>query len=325
MRVLVTGASGFIGKAVVRELQQAGHAVIGLARSAQAEHALRSMDVQPFRGRLEDATSLLQAASACDGVIHLAFMHGLRNMSVATRLQVIFGGRPSGLVTRFLRVGTEADRRAIDALAASLEGSGRPLVATFGTLGLAAPGPRRAMPFVESDDPDPHSPGHGRAITESAVAAWATRGVRASIVRLPPSVHGDGDAGFVPQLLRVARKRKRAGYVGDGRNRWPAVHLLDAARLFRLALERGQAGARYHGVAEEGIALRDIAGVIGRRLGVPMASCEATEALAHFGWLGPLAALDNPCDSTDTRASLGWQPEQRGFLEDIGRAGYFMS
>jgi nucleoside-diphosphate-sugar epimerase len=283
------------------------------------------MDVQVFRGDLENADSLREAASASDGVIHLAFMHGLSKASLARRLHVFFGGRPGGIVTRFLAVTTEADRRAIEALAEGLEGSGRPLVTTFGTLGLASGGPRRSVPFAESDGPDPRSPGFGRATTESTVEAWAARGVRASIVRLPPSVHGDGDAGFVPQLVRAARQKKCAAYVGDGRNRWPAVHRLDAARLFRLALEHGEAGARYHGVAEEGIAFRDIAGVIGRRLGLPMASCEAAQASAHFGWLAPLVSLDNPASSALTRERLGWQPREAGLLADIDRASYFAS
>lgn len=323
MRVLVTGANGFIGSAVVRELQQAGHSVAGLARSGETERALRQMDVHPFRGDLENADSLREAASASDGVIHLAFMHGLSKLLLARRLHVLFGGWPAGIVARFLSATTGADRRAIDALAAGLEGSGRPLVTTFGTLGLASGEAHRSMPFAESDAPDPRSPGFGRAMTESTVEAWAARGVRTSIVRLPPSVHGDGDAGFVPQLIHAARKKRCAAYVGGGHNRWPAVHRLDAARLFRLALERGEAGARYHGVAEEGIAFRDIAAVIGRRLDLPVASREAAQAAAHFSWLAPLVSLDNPTSSAVTRERLGWQPGEAGLLADIDRASYF--
>lgn len=323
MRVLVTGAQGFIGTAVVRELQQAGHVVVGLARSGAAEQTLRCMGVEPVRGDLENTDGLRQAASASDGVVHLAFMHGLSKMSLARRMHVFLGGRPAGLVTRFLSITTEADRRAIDALAEGLKGSGRPLVTTFGTLGLACDGAYRSMPFAEGDHPDPQSPGFGRARAESVVEAWAERGVRASIIRLPPSVHGDGDAGFVPQLIRTARKKKCAAYIGDGSNRWPAVHRLDAARLFRLALERGEAGARYHGVAEQGIALRDIAAVIGRRLGLPVVCHKAAQAAAAFGWLAPMVSLDNPASSVLTRARLGWEPRETGLLADIDRASYF--
>lgn len=251
-------------------------------------------------------------------------MHGLSKLSLARRLHVFFGGWPAGIVARFLSATTGADRRAIDALAAGLEGSGRPLVTTFGTLGLASGEAHRSTPFAESDAPDPRSPGFGRAMTESTVEAWAARGVRTSIVRLPPSVHGDGDAGFVPQLIHAARKKRCAAYVGGGHNRWPAVHRLDAARLFRLALERGEAGARYHGVAEEGIAFRDIAAVIGRRLDLPVASREAAQAAAHFSWLAPLVSLDNPTSSAVTRERLGWQPREAGLLADIDRASYFV-
>lgn len=258
MRVFVTGATGFVGAAVVRELIAAGHAVVGLARSEIGAKALLAAGAQPHRGDLDDPESLRRGAAISDGVIHLAFMHGLSKASITGRLQVLFGGLPSGIVSRFMTVTTEADRRAIDTLGAALKGSGRPLVTTFGTMGLA-PGLPVATPATEHDMPDPRSPGAGRAASEEVVERWASLGVRASMVRLAPSVHGDGDTGLIPQLIGVARKKRASAYIGNGLNRWPAVHRRDAARLFRLALERGFAGARYHGVAEEGVTFREIA------------------------------------------------------------------
>lgn len=323
MRVFVTGATGFIGTAVVRELKQAGHAVVGLARNGAAAAALRRLGAQPHPGDLDDPDSLRTAAARADGVIHLAFMHGLSKASWRRRLYILAGGAPGGLVQRFLEVTTGADRRAIDALGAALQGSGRPLVATFGTLGLAATGVMRDAHAVETDGPDPASPGHGRAITESALDTWAGRGVRTAIVRLPPTVHGAGDGGLVPQMIRAARRKRVSAFVDEGYNRWPAVHRDDAARLFRLALERGSAGARYHGVAEEGIAMRDIAGAIGRRLDVPVSSMTPAGAAKHFGWLGPFVALDNPSSSRWTRERLGWQPSGPSLFEDLDAGGYF--
>ncbi len=192
----------------------------------------------------------------------------------------------------------EADRRAIDAFGAALKGSGRPLVTTFGTMGLSHVGFRAAKPATEEDEPDPLSPGILRARTEEKVEALASLGVRATMIRLAPTVHGEGDTGLVPQLIGIARKKGRFAYVGDGQNRWPAVHRRDAARLFRLALEKGAAGARYHGVAEEGIPFRSIAEVIGRQLSIPVGSVSVKEAAKSFSWFGDFAATDNPATST---------------------------
>ena len=323
MRVFVTGAHGFIGRAVVQELQRVGHSVMGLARSSQAENILRHMHVEPRRGDLEDGQVLRKAASESDGVIHLAFMHGLSKASLSKRIYVLCGGAPADIVKRFLTITTEADRYAIDAMAAGLEGSGRPLITTFGTLGLANTGLDRQHPFREEDRPDPLSPGFGRATTESIVDGWAQRGVRAMIVRLPPTVHGDGDSGFVPQLIAIARKKKCSAYIGEGCNRWPAVHRRDAAALFRLALEKGLPGAHYHGVAEEGVAFRDIAQTIGARLNVPVVSRVREEAARQFGWLGPFVCLNNPTSSRWTREQLGWRPQGPTLTVDIDRDGYF--
>jgi nucleoside-diphosphate-sugar epimerase len=323
MRVFVTGATGFIGSAVVDELIGAGHSVTALARSEEAGKKLSAKGVQPHPGSLDDSESLRSAAGAADGVIHLAYMHGLSQIPFAERLRIIFGGLPGSIVSRFLKVSAEADRHAIDAIGAALNGSGRPLVTTFGTLGLSHEGFRAARPATEDDEPDPLSPGIDRAMTEERVEALASLGVRATMIRLAPSVHGKGDTGLVPQLIGIARKRGHSGYIGEGRNRWPAVHIRDAARLFRLAMEKGTAGSRYHGVGEEGIPFRSIAEEIGRKLNVPVGSITAGEAAKQFSYFGGFAATDNPSSSDRTREQLCWEPAGPGLLADLDGPGYF--
>ncbi len=294
MRVFVTGATGFIGTAVVQELIHAGHQVLGLSRSDAGAKSLIDAGAKVHRGDLQDLESLRSGASMCEGVIHMAFIHDFSAYAAAV----------------------ETDRRAVEAIAGALEGSGKPLVIASGTLMVA-----HARPGTEQDAPA--SVDVPRAASEATVIAAAGRGVRGSVVRLPPSVHGDGDHGFVPMLIGIAREKGVSAYVGDGLNRWPAVHRLDAAHLFRLALEKGSAGARYHAVADDGVPIRDIAEVIARRLNVPVVSKSSEEAAGHFGFLAFVLGMDAPASSAQTRESLGWRPTQPGLIPDLDHARYF--
>ncbi|QEH35824.1 hypothetical protein OJF2_43810 [Aquisphaera giovannonii] len=296
MRIFVTGASGFIGSAIVPELLVAGHEVVGLVRSDESARAVEAAGARAHRGSLEDLDGLRAGAAESDGVIHAGFVHDF---------------------SRFREV-CEIDRRAVEALGDVLAGSGRPLVVTSGVGVLPGGG------LATEDTAPPSGPdAMPRAASERATEAAAARGVRAMVLRLPPSVHGDGDRGFVPMLAAVAREKGVSAYVGEGLNRWPAVHRLDAARLYRLTLERGRAGARYHGIADEGVPFREIAAVIGRHVGVPVASKAFEEAPGHFGWFGHFAALDIPSSSRKTREELGWEPTQPGLIADIDRPTYF--
>jgi nucleoside-diphosphate-sugar epimerase len=319
MRVFVTGATGFIGSAIVRELIDQGHQVLGLARSEASARSLIAAGAQVHRGQIQDLESLRRGAAAADGAIHTAFFHDPKHMGLATILRVMLGGSPGGIVMRFLKTAVDADRRVIETIGKVFEGSGRPLVAAFGTLAMK-PGQ-----LAREDDPyDPNSAGALRGETENTMLGLASKGVRTSSIRLAPLVHGVGDrAGLAPRLIEIARKKRSSGYLGDGNNRWPAVHRLDAARLFRLALEKGPAGGRYHGVAEEGVPVREMAELIGRRLNLPVVSVSSAEAAKRFSWLAGFLGVDNPTSSQLTQERLGWSPANPGLIADLDQPSYF--
>jgi nucleoside-diphosphate-sugar epimerase len=285
MRIFVTGASGWIGSAVVPELIGAGHQVLGLARSDSSAAAVTGMGAEVLRGDLNDLDALRAGAAGSDGVIHLAFIHDF---------------------TRF-EASIQADARAIEVMGAALEGSGKPLVIASGTPAL----PGRVA--TERDSAPSGGPAAGRGVNAQTALDMASRGVRSSIVRLPRSVHGKGDHGFIAVLIGLARDKGVSGYVGDGSSRWPAVHVLDAAHLFRLAVEQAPAGSVVHAVGDEGVPIADIAAVIGRRLSLPAASRPAED----FGFLGMILAVDQPASSGITRELFGWRPVQPGLIEDL--------
>ncbi len=319
MRVFVTGATGFIGSAVVQELLGAGHQVVGLARSEASAQALLAAGAEVQRGTVEDLDSLRRGAAKAEGAIHLAFFHEFTHARLPTRLRVLLGGSPGGIISRFTRAAVDTDRRAFEAIGKALTGTDRPLVAAFGTLAMKA----RQL-ATEEEAADSGSVGAARGASEAALRALAADGIRTSVIRLPPVVHGDGDrAGFVPRLIAVTRKQGVSVYIGDGQNRWPSVHCLDAARLFRLALEQGPAGGTYHGVAEEGIPFHEISEMIGKKLGVPIADKSPHEAAKLFSWLAPFLPVDNPTSSKLTQERLGWQPTHPGLLADLDHGSYF--
>ncbi|MGA3362644.1 MAG: SDR family oxidoreductase [Solirubrobacteraceae bacterium] len=306
MRVFVTGASGWIGSAVVAELIGAGHQVIGLARSDDSAAALAGAGAEARRGTLDDLDVLAGAAADCDGVIHLAFKHDLA-----------FSGQFEGAA--------QADRRAVETLGEALAGSDRPLLIASGTLGVAA---GRLATEQDGHGPDSAAAAWGegprvRHATAEYVLSLAARGVRSSVVRLPPTNHGDGDGGFMATLVAIAREKGVSGYIGDGANRWPAVHRLDSAHLFQLALEHAPAGSTLHAVADEGVPIRDVAEVIGRHLNVPAASIAPQDAAEHFSWLAGFIGFDSPASSALTRELLAWQPTRPGLIDDLDQGHYF--
>jgi nucleoside-diphosphate-sugar epimerase len=295
MHVFVTGASGFIGSAVVKELIDAGHQVLGLARSDASAAIVAAAGAEVHRGSLEDLDSLRSAATSTDGVIHTGFNHDFSKF----------------------QANCELDRNAIEAIGAALAGSNRPLIVTSGT-GFLAPGG-----LSTEDTPAPTPSAAMPRVSEQTAMAAADKGVRVSAIRLPPSVHGDGDHAFIPMLIGIARQTGLSAYIGEGQNHWPAVHRLDAASLYRLALEKGTSGVCYHGVADAGIPFKEIAEVIGKRLGLPVVSKSGEEAAAHFTWFTHFAGIDNRTSSQKTRDALGWQPRQEGLLADLDHPRYF--
>jgi nucleoside-diphosphate-sugar epimerase len=306
MRVFVTGASGWIGSAVVPELIDAGHQVIGLARSDASADALTAAGAEMHRATLDDLDGLREATATSDGVIHLAFKH-----------DIAFSGDFQGAA--------DADRRAVETIGETLAGSDRPFVIASGTLGVA---PGRVASEQDGHDSNPAVAAWGggpqtRWATAELVLSLGSRGVRSSVVRLPPTNHGDGDNGFVAALVGIARDKGVSGYIGDGTNRWPAVHRLDSARLFRLALEQAPAGSTLHAVADEGVPIRDIAEVIGRHLNLPVLSISPEDAGEHFAWLAGFLAADSPASSALTRELLGWQPTHPGLIADLDQGHYF--
>ncbi len=292
MRVFVTGASGWIGSAVVPELLGAGHHVLGLARSASSAAAIAATGAEVLRGDLDDLDTLHAGATRSDGVIHLAFIHDSTQMEASV----------------------QADARAIEALGAALEGSGKPFVIASGT--PAVPG----GVATERDKPPSFGPAAGRSANAQAVLDMATRSVRSSVVRMPRSVHGEGDHhGLIARLIGIARGKGVSAYVGDGSSRWPAVHVLDAAPLVRLAVEQAPAGSVLHAVADGGVPVRDFGTVIGRHLNLPTTSCPAED----FGFLGAVLAVDQAASSALTRELLGWQPTHPGLIDDLEEGQYF--
>lgn len=294
MRVFVTGVSGFVGTAVVQELISAGHSVLGLARSGESAAAVAALGADVLEGSLADRMVLMRGAGKCDGVIHTAFQHDFSNFVECCAM----------------------DRKAITAMGAELGGSGRLMLVTHGLAHLA---PGR---MATEKDVAPHASETYPRASEDAAGALIRQGVHVAVVRLAPSVHGAGDHGFIPHLIALARKAGVSAYVGDGANRWPVVHRTDAARLYRLALEKGHIGGRYHGVAETGVCFKDIAEAIGKGLGVPVVRMTPDDAAAHFGWMAGFASMDAAASSDVTQKLLGWIPVGPGLLEDMA-AHYF--
>jgi nucleoside-diphosphate-sugar epimerase len=306
MRVFITGASGWIGSALVPDLVAAGHEVVGVARSDEAAAAVVALGAKVHRGTLDDLDGLRTAAESADGVVHLAFRHDLA-----------FTGDMAGAAA--------VDRNVIMVLGDALEGSDRPLVIASGVFGIA---PGRLATEQDATEASvgtgvPLEGAHDRMANAHYTVSLASRGVRSSVLRLPPTCHGDGDNGFMAMLVAIARDKGVSGYVGDGSARWPATHRLDVARAFRLTLEKAPAGSTLHAVAEQGVPGRDFAEVIGRKLDIPVVSVSPEDSVGHFGFLGFILPVDCATSSTRTRELLAWEPSHPGLLEDLGDDHYY--
>ena len=288
MRVFVTGATGFIGSAIVDDLLAAGHQVVGLARSDTSAKLLESRGVEVLRGSLDDLDVLKHGAASSDGVIHCAFIHDFTDYVGSVK----------------------KDQLAIQTFGAALEGTNRPLVISSGILGLA-------NNRIATEEDKANVEKLPRGLAEEMTVSLSSKDVRSSVIRLPPSVHGKGDHGFIPRIIAIAQEKGVSAYIGDGLNRWPSVHRVDVAQLYRLALEKGTAGAKYHGVADEGIPFRDIAEVIGKCLNIPVVSKPVEEAIGHFGFLGQFVQFDSPASSKHTKQEFGWKPTQNSLLADL--------
>ncbi|KDR79581.1 hypothetical protein GALMADRAFT_243681 [Galerina marginata CBS 339.88] len=297
MKVFVTGATGFIGSAVVKELISNGHEVVGLVRSEEGIKTLSALGVQALQGTLTDLDVLQKGASESDGVIHTAFIHDWNNFAASCA----------------------TDKAAIEAMGAALAGSGKPFVVSSGILGLAT-----GRLATEDDEYNLATTISPRAPSDVAALAFASQGVRVSIIRLPPSVHGEGDHGFVPQIVKITREKGVSAYIGDGANRWCAVHRLDAARLYRLVLEKGRAGANYHGVGDESVTIKSLAEAIGAQLKLDVVTKTGEEAQTHFGpFFSRFLSLDSPCSSAKTQKELGWTITEPGLIEELEKGTYF--
>jgi len=315
MRVFVTGATGFIGFSVVKELLAAGHRVTGPARSAASAGKLRDVGAEVRIGGVEDLDGLRRAASEAEGAIHTAFYHKISHMALATQIGVFLGGLPTRIPHRFFAAAVATDRRAIETIGAALPGKGSPFVATFGTLSM-----KSGRLATEDDSYDRDAPlTAGRARNEDVLKSFAAHGVRACVIRLPPIVHGPGQYGLASLMFQRAQKRGESAFPGEGSNRWPSAHRDDVAHLFRLALEGGASGA-YHGVAEEGVPMREIAAAIGKRLNLPVVAKAGAEVARHFGFIAPFVPIDNPASSALTRERLGWNATGVGVLADLEQA-----
>jgi nucleoside-diphosphate-sugar epimerase len=296
MRVFLTGANGFVGSAIVKELVGAGHKVLGMVRSDEAAKQVAAAGAEVQKGTLEDLEGLKQRAAACDGVIHTAFIHDFKDFVASSKV----------------------DREAVVAMGSVLKGSNKPFIITSGTAGIAM-----GRVATESDRGDLDKPASPRLATEHVHLALAKHGVCAQVMRLPPSVHGDGDHGFVPLIVKAAREHKVSPYIGDGANRWSAVHRLDAALAYRLALEQGEPGSVWHAIGDQAVTTKHIATVIGTQLNVPVTSITAEAAPAHFGFLAMFFAWDMQSSAAITKQKLGWAPTHVGLIEDLENGTYF--